>query len=516
MVPRERRNEREPGRRGVTIGRRVSKIGFMGRGLGAPRQGKSGIVHALRLRIDGDRITEGAGERERCRHDAMPRRDLFRKMFSRKPIAVVFPDSGRCVADVLDVCIEEKTPAVPRGLGSVGLGGAVPLRGGVVIDLSRMNKVISIDRERDKVTVEPGCTWERLREEAASEGLSLRSYPPDSVGGTVGGWISTGGYGVGTLADGRFHTRLESLEVAVPSGLLVSAGHGRGRYSIESFTGTEGQLGVITASTFSLKKKPESRAHYVLGPGPVENVVGALRDLARMDDPPLGLRLLSGKFPALMRDVGSSSECDPMLALLFEGKESNIIAFGDHLKGLARRTAMDLRCDDGAPKVFETRFTDVARRPAKTVVRSGEALVGIDRLAGFIEVLKEDSGGRILVDTQVVGRGLALVMTCYLIDRRGLPPVVRDVPLTVRTSLAAIRYGGRPYGMGIWNSPFSKNMLGKERKHLEAIKNDTDRLRILNPGKFFSLTTGSGLPVWGLTYRIGLRLIESSHEGGVK
>ncbi len=515
MVPRGCRKEREPGKRGLNIGRRVGKIGFMGGRSSAPRREKSDVVHALSLRIDEDLIAEGEREREHCRHDVVPRRGLLRKTFSRKPAAVVFPDSGQCVADILDVCIEERTPAVPRGSGSAGLGGAVPLRGGVVIDLSRMDKVISMDGERNKVTVEPGCTWERLREETASENLSLRSYPSNSGVGTVGGWISTGGYGVGTLADGRFHTRLESLEAAVPSGILVNAGHGRGRYSIESFTGTEGQLGIITGLTFSLKTRPERRAYYVVGPVPAEDGAKALRDLARRDDPPLGLRFLSGKFAALLGDVGSSGGCGPTLALLFEGKESDVRGFGEHLKELAGRLGVDLR-SDGAHKVFETQFTDVAARPAKTVVRSGEVLIELDRLGGFIMALEGESGGEILMDIQVVDRGLALVMTCYLTDRHDLPPVVRDVPLTVRTSLAAIRHGGRPYGIGIWNSPFSKNILGKERKNLEVIKKDTDRLKILNPGKFFSLTTGSGLPVWGWTYRIGLHMIGVFDEGGVK
>jgi hypothetical protein len=94
--------------------------------------------------------------------------------------------------------------------------------------------------------------------------------------------------------------------------------------------------------------------------------------------------------------------------------------------------------------------------------------------------------------------------------------VVRDVPLTVGTSLAALRCGGKPYGLGIWNSPFSKGILGRARKDLQAIKNDTDRLKILNPGKFFSLTTGTGLPIWAWSYKVGLRMIGSLGEGGVR
>jgi FAD/FMN-containing dehydrogenase len=507
MVPKQLRRQREPGRRGMTIGRRVGKIGFLGRGMGAPSLAGSDVVHALGLRIDEALITEGEGDRERCRYDVPPRRDLLGKVFSRTPAAVVFPDSGQCVADILDVCIEERAPAVPRGLGSAGLGGAVPLRGGVVVDLSRLDKVVALDEKSCTVTVGAGCTWERIQAEAASKNLSLRSYPARSWAGTVGGWLSTGGYGVGTLAEGRFGRIVESLEVAVPSGLLVTAGHGRGRYCIESFTGTEGQLGVITALTFSLKVRPDRRAYYALGPVNPKDAVEALCDLAGLEDPPLGLRLLSGNIAALPGGSGSSSPSGFVLSMLCEGRERDIGHFREHLGSLAVGMHADLRSDDDAQGLFESRFQDVAYERNKTLVRTGEVLIGLDRLAAFVGVLADEAGGETLVDVQVVDRGLALAVTCRLMDRCDSPRVIRDVPLTVETSLAAIRHGGRPHGLGIWNSPLAKHVLGKERKSLKAIKDETDRLNILNPGKFFSLTTGGGLPVWGLTYRIGLRMI---------
>jgi len=515
MVLRGRRKETETGKRGITIGRRVGKIGFMGRGVSPPSREKADVVHALGLRIDEDLIVERESERERCRQDLMPVRGWLGRVFSRKPLAVLYPDSGQCVADILDVCIEERTFAVPRGLGSVGLGGATSLRGGIVIDLSRMDKVVMVDRENLKVTVEAGCTWARLREAVSAEDLGLRSYPSGSVSGTIGGWLSSGGYGIGTLAGGRFDTILDSLEVAVPSGLLVTAGHGSGRYSIESFTGTEGQLGVITGLTFSLKNKPEHRAHYVLGPVILETAEETLGNLARMDNPPFGLRLLCGGIPGLKEDAQLPNG-GTLLALLVEGNEGEVRSFDKRLDELSGRLSAEVRRGEGARRVFEGSFTDSSKSEGKTVVRSGEALVGIDQVARLIRILQNETGRSITLDCHVVGPNLVLVMTCYMIDRRDLPPVVRDVPLTVRVSLAALRCGGRPYGLGIWNSPFSKSVLGGDRKMLQAIKNDTDRLSILNPGKFFSLTTGGGLPVWGWSYRIGLRMIGALGQGGVR
>jgi hypothetical protein len=163
---------------------------------------------------------------------------------------------------------------------------------------------------------------------------------------------------------------------------------------------------------------------------------------------------------------------------------------------------------EGARSAFDTGFAEAAYGLDRKVVLCGEVVVGLDRLEALIGLLKAPSDGRILVDTQVVDRGLALVSACYLVDEPGSPIVMRDVPATVRLSQASVRCGGRPYGIGIWNGPFANSILGKRRKSLQVIKSETDRLRTLNPGKFFSMTTSSGLPVWNWTYKIGLGMIE--------
>jgi hypothetical protein len=102
---------------------------------------------------------------------------------------------------------------------------------------------------------------------------------------------------------------------------------------------------------------------------------------------------------------------------------------------------------------------------------------------------------------------LAVVMASYLLEGPGFPRVIRDVPATIGISQAAMDAGGRPYGFGLWNTPFAAKVLGNARKNLKAIKQETDRLNTLNPGKFFSLTMGSGLPVWSWVYGLGLRAI---------
>jgi FAD/FMN-containing dehydrogenase len=472
-----------------------------------PSRGRADIAHALGLRIDESLIELSPGTRDRCRDDAAPLHSILRNVFSCRPQVVVFPDSGRCVADIIDVCIEESTPAVPRGLGGAGLGGAVPVTGGVVVDLSRMCKVLDLDAGRAMVTVEAGCTWQNLRDSLAVEGLSLVSYPANTAGSTVGGWLSTGGYGVGTLVAGRFHASVESMEVVVPSGILVRSDRGDGRYSIGSFSGTEGQLGIVTSLTFPVKTGPEMVSYRAAVGGRAGEGLELLERLCALDPPPVGNRLLVGSLGRTWAGTGGLALKGPVVAALFEGSEAAVRKSDAGFTAAASGFGVEILGGEEAGGIFEMQATDPVVGTQESLVRCGEITIAVDRLTRFIAVLEKALGDRGLLDIRVVDRGLALVMVFAAAQRPQLPPVVRDVPATFRISQVALQLGGRPYGIGIWNTPLAGRALGRARKSLKVIKQETDRPMILNPGKFFKLTTSNGLPVWGWPYKLGLDLI---------
>ena len=496
-------------RRRVHIQRRAGKIGFLGKGLSVPSQEKSEVGHALSLRIDEDMILVSDAHRDRCREDVATRPGILRRFFSKKPEVVVRPDSGQCVAEILDVCIEEKTPAVPRGLGTSGLGGAMPVRGGVVIDLSRMCRVIDVDRARMTVTVEAGSTWSALQEEVNKEGLSLRSYPSSAAHSTVGGWISTGGYGIGTLAEGSFHKQVQAMEVAVPSGLLVTAGHDEGRYSIRSFAGTEGQLGVVTSLTLPLKAMPERRVCYLLHLGSEEDGLSILEAISTMDDTPHVAKLVSKKQAQVLSDVwGLSGRGKPFIVAADEGPSERTSRFGTLIKKLAVRERLEAEGLDNAGNIWSTFFTHLGKYEDESLFLAGEVLIETGRLSRFLHLLGRWAAHEryLLYECQLVDRGKVLVTVSYPGETRYDTQLVRDVPLTARIVSIVGEAGGIPYGVGMWSSHHSRLVFGEYHRTLKVIKSETDRLKILNPGKFFGMTTNTGVPVSAWLYRIGLRL----------
>ncbi|MCK4970047.1 MAG: FAD-dependent oxidoreductase, partial [Thermoplasmata archaeon] len=120
-------------------------------------------------------------------------------LIDRMPMAVVRPKNTEEVIALLKYANREKIPIVPRGAATGGVGGAVPAKGGIVINFNSFNKVVEIDKEAMTVTVEPGIIWTDLEEALRLEGLMNRTIPSSAPSSTVAGWIASGGIGYGAF-----------------------------------------------------------------------------------------------------------------------------------------------------------------------------------------------------------------------------------------------------------------------------------------------------------------------------
>lgn len=493
-------------RKRISIDRRVGRIGFLGKGMRVPSRERSDIGHALGLRIGESRISTRESDCELCRNDASPRHGFLGRLFSRVPSVIASPDSAQCVADILDVCIEEKAFAVPRASATAGLGGATPVRGGVVIDVSRMARVLSVDSTERTVTVEAGCTWKALEEGLAGEGLGLRSYPSSARFSTVGGWMSTGGYGIGTLREGRFHKQVLSMEVALASGLVVTSSHDEGRYAVRTFAGTEGQMGVITKLALPVKAAPERSACYLIPLSDEQQGCEILRLLSDLEAPPFYAKMVNSNRSRLLTEwEGSQAGCGkPFVLVAEEGDERRVASFDGMLRQLGRTAGFEIEDSEMATKLWEDRFSYIDVMKSGSTAMAGEVILGVDKLPVLIEAMR--MRGNLLED---------LLYECHLVDRHqvllvaGRPVeggaesgLIRDVFTTAHIVSLAVASGGRPYGIGLWNTAYSRFVFGKEYGRLRLIKREIDRLGLLNPGKLFSMTTSSGCPVPGWLYRV--------------
>lgn len=179
------------------------------------------------------------------------------------PDAVVSPATTDEVSRVMRVAHREGIPVVPRGLGSGLAGGTIPIRGGIVLNLTRMNRILEVDRANMIAVVQAGVVTSDLQAEVAKQGLY---YPPDPSSqrhSSIGGNIACNAGGPHCLKYGVTADYVMGLEVVLADGEILRTGgktikHAVGYHLAHLFIGSEGTLGVITEATLKLIPPPKA------------------------------------------------------------------------------------------------------------------------------------------------------------------------------------------------------------------------------------------------------------------
>src|SRR5918999_2601975 len=180
-----------------------------------------------------------------------------------RPELVVRPTSEQGVATAVRLAGEHGVPVVAWGGGSGTQGGSVPIHGGLVIDLTGLDRILDIDERSCTVTCEAGVNGDRLERELNARGLMLPHYPASSRWATVGGYVAARGSGVLSTRYGKIEDLVLSLRVVLAGGELIETvpvpRHAVGPELTQLFVGSEGTLGVITCATLQLAPLPGKR-----------------------------------------------------------------------------------------------------------------------------------------------------------------------------------------------------------------------------------------------------------------
>ncbi|MDF1557686.1 MAG: FAD-linked oxidase C-terminal domain-containing protein [ANME-2 cluster archaeon] len=181
------------------------------------------------------------------------------------PDYVVMPCNTAEVSEIVKLANKHRIPLVARGAGTGLAGGAVPLCGGIVLDMSRMNKIIDIDILDLQVEVEPGLIHADLNRALEPHGFFFPPDPGSSEMCTLGGLIANRGSGMRSVKYGTVTDYVLDLEIVMPDGAVIWTG-GRVMKSASGYdltalmVGSEGTLGVITRARLKIHPLPEVRA----------------------------------------------------------------------------------------------------------------------------------------------------------------------------------------------------------------------------------------------------------------
>jgi alkyldihydroxyacetonephosphate synthase len=210
------------------------------------------------------------------------------------PLAVVLPRSTEEVAIVLAWARETETPIVPRGGGSGVSGGALASPGAVVVDLSRMDRVLAVDAGSRTVQAQAGIRGDALEAAVEAEGLTTGHYPQSMALSTVGGWIAASSAGQASSGYGAIEDLVVGLTVVLAGGSVVrlravprsAAGPDLRRL----FIGSEGTLGVVTEAVLACRPRPPGYAWAGFGFDSFEDCIEAAEGIEAAGAGPLVIR----------------------------------------------------------------------------------------------------------------------------------------------------------------------------------------------------------------------------------
>jgi len=440
-------------------------------------------------KIAGDiKILDKVAEREMYSHDIGDVPSLFIKMFKTLPDFVVQPKNVDEIKKVLKYANEMKIPVIPRGAASWGFGGVIPTNAGIVIDLSPFRKILALDTTQKKVTVEAGARWGDIDIMAKKEGLCLMTYPSSKFS-TVGGWISTGGYGINSFKYGHLSQQIVSMTVVTGSGEVKRLSPSD--HDFNYFISTEGEFGIIVEVTLKLRDIPKgSYPHLLYFPGDRE----AFTFIDRFAKNVIPEQL----HPNVVRFLDENHLADTnqiMRAGIFKKSAAVIVEFGsaedeEHFaKFMARNTDIEEAPRYVASYLWNERLFGMKTKRLGPTILSSEVIIPITSAAAFIEKAKKIGshfGAEVFIDSYIIDAHKALLMSTFLCDSRKRKYII-DMPLVTTLTRAAVALGAEPYGLGLWNAAFINNLHSRaKQRELKAYKAQVDPNNILNPGKFFA------------------------------
>jgi alkyldihydroxyacetonephosphate synthase len=434
----------------------------------------------------------------------MPQMWLDRGARTPSPDVIVHPGSTAEVAGIVRVANEHRIPVIPWGGGSGTQGGALPIHGGIIVDMKRMNRILEINERSFTVTAQAGVNGGQLEWALNDRGLTLPHYPASANCATLGGYLAPRGSGTISTKYGKAEDLVMHMEVVLGEGTVIRTPpvphHASGPDFMRLFLGSEGTFGVITEATMQIARLPEVRLFRALLFKDVATGLEAGRRMMTDRLEPLVIRMYDPHSTAmLVKRVLGYELAGAYMIVGFDG-------FAD-IAALQEQRAMAICAELGAQ--------DLGREPGQrwwdhrydfyypphtlklpAMFGTIETVGTFDRIEAIYHAKKAAIEGTFgSIGVEYIGHfshwwrwGASLYDRFLLKQAPADPQAAQDLhnriwDVAVATSLANGGMINEHHGVGLKLSRFMPAQYGAAWPLLERIKDAMDPNGIMNPGK---------------------------------
>jgi glycolate oxidase len=426
------------------------------------------------------------------------------------PTAVAFPGSAVEICSIMELANQELFPVIPRGAGTGMTGGSLPVQGGLVLVMSRLNRILEVDAENQVAVVEPGVITGQFQTAVRKEGLF---YPPDPASRdfcTMGGNVAECSGGPSAVKYGVTRDYVLGLEVVLPDGRLMHTGvrtaKGVVGYDLTRlFIGSEGTLGIITKIVVRLLALPTHKKTYLVLTDSLRQATVLVSEILKRGILPNTLEYMDQTALHVVKEYLSLELPQSARALLLvevDGDEKSTEEQGKKFLGLLadRQTypgILEVRQAHNEKEVDDLWKARRSISPATYKLRphkiSEDVVVPktkIPQLVDFTEKLSRELGIVVLTFGHA---GDGNIHVNIMVDKDNQEEYQKGQTAKRRLFEHVMSLSGTlsgEHGIGITKAPYLSLELDETSLAImQNIKNVFDPNNILNPGKIFSTTT---------------------------
>ena len=424
------------------------------------------------------------------------------------PDAVVYPESTEEVAEIVRICQRHTTPFLARGAGTGLSGGAIAVQGGIVIQMSKMDRILEIDYEDEVAVVQPGLVNVELSLETNSRGYHFAPDPSSQKACTIGGNVAENAGGPHTLKYGVTVNHILGVKAVMPSGEVVQFGGRTDETSGYDLTGilvgSEGTFCIVTEVIVRLIKNPQTQRTFLAVFDSVEDASSAVSKIIAAGIIPAALELIDNLvIEAVESHLKAGFPLDAAAILLIEidGNESVLEHEADRIETV---------CSASGAVDFQQAQSEEERQMLWRGRKEAIGAVGRITPAFYTNdgVVPRSKLPQILQFDLETGEkfGLRVAHLCHAGDGNIHPIILYDpddpaqVDAAVKTSEAileeCVRIGGAlsgEHGIGTEKvQTFGIMFTGEDQAQMLKMRDVFNSTGLLNPGKIFPSGSGCG------------------------